>query len=163
MGGSGSTRWNLHWKKTTVEECKQLPISLFKKAIKHVLDHPGYACKGNVNWSRNGEPSGNIGYLVHLKNEIPEIRLQYNIVRTEKEMDYPIKFESTKLHWGSNRWWFICPLIKNGRPCYRRVGKLYLPNGYEYFGCRHCYELTYTSCQESHKYDFLFRKIRMPS
>ena len=24
-------------------------------------------------------------------------------------------------------------------------------------GCRHCHELTYTSCQESRKYDSLFR------
>ena len=90
--------------KDYIEECKQVSISLFKKAIKYILHHPGYACKGNVNWSRNGEPSGNIGYLVHLKNEIPETRLQYNIVKSEKEMDYLIKLESTKLHWGSDRW-----------------------------------------------------------
>jgi hypothetical protein len=37
----------------------------------------------------------------------------------------------------------------------RRVGKLYLPPGARYFGCRLCYDLTYTSCQESHKYDRL--------
>ena len=28
-----------------------------------------------------------------------------------------------------------------------------------YFGCRHCYELTYASCQESHTYDGLFRRM----
>ena len=66
-------------------------------------------------------------YHVYSNNNILEIRLQYNIVKIEKEMDYPIKLESTKLHWGSDRWWFICPLMKNGRPCYPRVGKLYLP------------------------------------
>jgi hypothetical protein len=38
-----------------------------------------------------------------------------------------------------------------------RVGKLYLPLGSRYFGCRHCHELTYASCQESHKYDTMFR------
>jgi hypothetical protein len=37
------------------------------------------------------------------------------------------------------------------------VGKLYLPPGGRYFGCRHCYNLTYTSCQESRKYDSAFR------
>jgi len=31
------------------------------------------------------------------------------------------------------------------------VGKLYLPPGGKYFGCRHCYNLTYKSCQESDK------------
>ena len=80
-------------------------------------------------------------------------------MKTEKEMDDPIKLESTKLHWGSDRWRFICPLIKNGRPCYRRVGKLYLLPGYEYFGCWNCYELTYTSCQESHKCDSFYKAL----
>jgi hypothetical protein len=37
------------------------------------------------------------------------------------------------------------------------VGKLYLPPGAGYYGCRHCHELTYTSCQESHQYDSLYR------
>jgi hypothetical protein len=35
------------------------------------------------------------------------------------------------------------------------VAKLYLPR--RYFGCRHCHGLTYTSCQESHKFDSLNR------
>jgi hypothetical protein len=42
-------------------------------------------------------------------------------------------------------------LVVSGSPCYRRVGKLYLPPGGRYFGCRHCYDLTYTSCQEHDK------------
>jgi hypothetical protein len=46
-----------------------------------------------------------------------------------------------------------------GPPCGRRVGKLYLPPCGRYFGCRHCYRLTYTSCQESHKYDDLYRSM----
>jgi hypothetical protein len=33
------------------------------------------------------------------------------------------------------------------------VGKLYLPPGGKFFGCRQCYDLTYESCQRSHKYD----------
>ena len=28
------------------------------------------------------------------------------------------------------------------------MGKLYLPPGARYFGCRRCHELTYRSCQE---------------
>ena len=44
-------------------------------------------------------------------------------------------------------WWFICPLIKDGIACNRRVLKLYIGGG-KYFGCRHCYELTYQSCQK---------------
>jgi hypothetical protein len=43
--------------------------------------------------------------------------------------------------------------------CGRRVGKLYLPPGGKYFGCRHCYNLTYTSSNESHEHDGLYRII----
>src|SRR5436309_2544304 len=31
--------------------------------------------------------------------------------------------------------------------------ELYLPPQGRYFGCRRCHDLTYTSCQESHKCD----------
>jgi hypothetical protein len=53
----------------------------------------------------------------------------------------------------------IFPLIVNGRSCGRRVGKRYLPPGARYFGCRRCHDLTYTSCQESHRYDRLFKSL----
>jgi hypothetical protein len=33
----------------------------------------------------------------------------------------------------------------------RRMGKRSLPPGDRYFGCRHCCELTYTSCQDRDK------------
>jgi hypothetical protein len=39
------------------------------------------------------------------------------------------------------------------------VAKLHLPSGGRYFGCRRCYDLTYRSCQESHKYDSLYRTL----
>jgi len=46
------------------------------------------------------------------------------------------------------RYWFICPLSVNGVYCGRRVGTLYLASGGPYFGCRHCYNLTYESRNE---------------
>jgi len=74
-------------------------------------------------------------------------------------MDYPVGLTTTPLPWGGVRWWFVCPLVVSGQACGRRVGKLYLPPGGRYFGCRHCYDLTYTSCQESHKFDGLYRML----
>jgi hypothetical protein len=38
-------------------------------------------------------------------------------------------------------------LIAAGVKCNRRVKKLFLPPGGQYFGCRHCYKLTYESAQ----------------
>jgi hypothetical protein len=62
--------------------------------------------------------------------------------------DYPIQLAETRCNFGGTRYWFICPLEKNGIPCGRRVGKLYMPPREMYLGCRHCYDLTYKSCQE---------------
>ena len=157
MGGYGSTRWNTHYKKTTVEECKTLPISLLKKSIKYVVENQGESWSGSVSWSYNNEPAGNIGYMVYSENDYPNVRLQYKFTDSGLEMDYPISLSHSELAWGAKRWWFICPLTKNGVVCNQRVGKLYLPPGGEYFGCRYCYNLTYSSCQESHKYDSFYK------
>jgi hypothetical protein len=75
------------------------------------------------------------------------------------DVQLPISLEPLPQHFGGIRWWARCPLILDGRPCRRRVGKLYLPPGARYFGCRGCYGLTYTSCQESHQDDVLVRAL----
>ena len=46
---------------------------------------------------------------------------------------------------GGIRCWFTCPPAVNGRPCGRRVQKLYLPTNARQFGCRLCYDLRYQS------------------
>jgi hypothetical protein len=47
----------------------------------------------------------------------------------------------------------------HGEECGRWVGKLYRPPGGRYFACRHCLDLTYVSCQKSHRYDGLFALV----
>jgi hypothetical protein len=85
------------------------------------------------------------------------VRLHYTFTRSGEKVDYRVRLLTTCLRHGTLRWWFACPLSVNGRPCGRRVGKLYLPPGGRYYGCRHCHRLTYRSCQESRKYDRLYR------
>lgn len=68
----------------------------------------------------------------------------------KKEFDYKVQLTTTPCNYGGVRYWFICPLIKNGQPCHRRVGVLYKAG--DYFGCRHCYELTYSSKNENRRY-----------
>ena len=51
-------------------------------------------------------------------------------------------FSGASTEFGGERWWFTCPLKVNDVNCNRRVGKLYLPPGANYFGCRSCHELT---------------------
>jgi hypothetical protein len=75
---------------------------------------------------------------------------------------YAVRLQRTRVRGGGLRWWFTCPLAVNHRPCGQRVGKLYLPPGGRYFGCRHCHGLTYTSCQEGHSGDAFFRRLARP-
>jgi hypothetical protein len=96
--------------------------------------------------SRCDGPTPSAGALAPLRASSPP---------TVAESPCP-RIATTRPRFGGLRWWFVCPLTVNGRPCGRRVGKLYLPPAGRYFGCRHCHDLTYTSCQTHDKrVDFL--------
>lgn len=60
-----------------------------------------------------------------------------------EQVTQEVSFDWTPCNYGGHRPWLIC------MNCGRRVAVLYL--GGKYFACRHCYNLTYTSCQESDK------------
>lgn len=60
-----------------------------------------------------------------------------------RAMDYMVFLDATPCHFGGKRDWFTCPIIKDGKYCERRVGILYLADGF--FACRHCLNLTYDS------------------
>lgn len=151
MGGYGSTRWALHTKKTTVEDCHKLTMSALTPYLRA-------AGRGSMSWTRGGRPSGSISFAI-IGNDHPEaIRLMYTLtdragIKTER--DYTIQLTHTLTPWGARRYWFTCPLAG----CGRRVGVLYLPPGGSYFGCRHCYNLTYTSAQEAGKYKGLYNML----
>ena len=135
----------------TVEECRRLSISKLKEW--------DYLCgyrAGAIQWTNaSGEVTDTIGIAVSLSLEgygENDVQLTYSMTDRstgeKKDFDYKIELESTPCHFGGVRWWFICPLWKNGVHCGRRVGKLYLPGNGTYFGCRHCHNLTYRSCKE---------------
>jgi len=149
---SYSSRW-------TVEECKTITTQFLNK---HKYFNGGVCYGGGMSWSRNGEKTGSIGFTVSTVEGDEYIRFQYTQTdrNTDKktELDYKVRLDWTNCYFGGRRWWFICPLIVNGRSCGRRVGSLHLGNG-KYFGCRHCYNLTYESSKESHKFDRLFRDM----
>jgi hypothetical protein len=120
----------------------------------------GVRRQGSWAWFRDEartKETSSIGYEVNTRDVPPWVRLFYTLTKSKEAIDYRIGLVTTRPRFGGLRWWFICPLVVNGRSCGRRVVKLYLPPGRRYFGCRHCYDLTYTSCQESRKYDSAFR------
>ncbi|MEK7153190.1 MAG: hypothetical protein AAB834_04530, partial [Patescibacteria group bacterium] len=61
----------------------------------------------------------------------------------KSDMDYKVNLITTPCHYGGVRYWFICPLTKNGSHCGRRVGVLYLCG--KYYGCRYCCNIAYQS------------------
>ena len=150
MGGYGSTRWGAYSKATTVEECRSLDVNRW---MREGIIAPDTRCYGSWVWtnSATGERAASIGYEVDTQGRLGWVRLYYTVTPWDGDpvdYDYKISLVSTTPNYGGRRWWFVCPLVKGGRSCYRRCGKLYLPPGGRYYGCRHCYELTYTSAQE---------------
>jgi len=165
MGGYGSGRWTWHSKRQTVEDALTLSLRPFKETFSR-----GQVWRGSVVWTNTatGKQTNSIGYEFYPVGvdresvQAGQLRLYYTTTRPsgEKvESDYRLDLETTPCNFGGVRWWFVCPLVKDGRPCRRRCGKLHKPFGALYFGCRACYDLTYTSCQESHKFDAMFAAL----
>jgi len=153
MGGYGSTRWGWYSKRLTVEECHKLHLSTMRGTIAQ-----GAGFWGTVYWTIGERPAGDITYRV----EAQGVRLVYTMTDkssgSKQDYSYLVGLARTFPHFGGVRYWFVCPLVG----CGRRVGVLYLPPGGRYFGCRHCYKLTYESAQEAHKYDGLYRRLGLP-
>jgi len=134
--------------KTTVEQATQL--SIFK--LKEFGLLRGYSAS-TLTWTHKASGKQNsIGITVDIEDE-PYVKVNYTITdRTtgkKTKYDYKINLTSTPCHFGGVRYWFICPLSVNGVYCGRRTGTLYLASGGNYFGCRHCYDLSYESRNES--------------
>lgn len=135
------------WKGTT-EASKRVELSWLKKQ-KYLDGFRG----GNINWSINGEPTGNINIQVDTYSDNPNIKFVYKVRRNGeewKDIDFSFRMESTPCRFGGKKWFFICGLSKNGQHCGKRVRILYQAG--DYFGCRHCADLTYDSCNESKRF-----------
>lgn len=162
MGGYGSGRRWTYSKKVTVEDSRSLNIS---KLHRDGLLKPG--CY-NLTWTNTGtgEKTGSISYALQRGQEgDPEgtlyMTLNYQLGKEKIPVAEPIKLEATRPNFGGVRYWFTCPLIVNGRPCNRRAGRLHLISGCQYFGCRNCLNLTYTSRQTHDKrFDHLNRLLK---
>ena len=107
---------------------------------------------GVVRWRRGDQEIGAIRYEIYLwSSEQGRLSLHYSVNGTPTHL--VVSMTSTALHSGGRRWWFVCPVTG------KRVGKLYLPEGATHFAGRKAHDLTYTSCQQSHRSDRLWRRI----
>ena len=146
MGCWGSGRWGYHCKATTVEECRVLDLGKLARKGAFVQWHAG-----SVRWLHGEEVAASLGYTVRPGGNRLILQLSYRWKRAGEDVILLIRLENTSMHFGECRWWGLCPLVVKGQACNRRVGKLYLPPGGRYFGCRICYRLTYRSAQEHDK------------
>ena len=162
MGGFGSGRWLETIRRNgAVEYCRVLSIRLLRKH--GLIDADKVAA---VQWR-------NEAGKVMLKADVETIinadadKTLIMVVRREvlstdgkqKTVEQRIRLTASACNYGGVRYWFECPVVKDGMYCGNRCAKLYLPDGQLYFGCRECYDLTYQSCQKSHKYDNLDKHL----
>src|ERR671920_160703 len=159
MGGTGSGRWTYHHKRRTVEECWALSIS----EVDRVLD---FSKPGSISHlfrptiPKTGKRMSPVRCMSKVGDDgKPLLGLSYTVKdrwSVEDRVEEVLRLQTTRPTFGGVLWWFSCPRVVDGEECGRRVGKLYRPPGGRYFACRRCLELTYVSCQKSHRYDGLF-------
>lgn len=153
MGGYGSSRWGLHDKAVTVEECLVVDVAKVAKGASLV------AASGTIHWGREDHPTAeSVAYRLRPAGGGAVLTLDYGCGDGGEGVELTIRLESTTPHYGGRRWWGRCSLVVDGKPCGRRVRKLYLPPGARYFGCRGCHGLTYASAQGHDKRADLFRR-----
>ncbi|MEW6407781.1 MAG: hypothetical protein AB1465_03765 [Patescibacteria group bacterium] len=144
--------------KAIAEQSNALSIFFLKKH--------GYLPQGE-SWSSGGAKwtigswENNISFVVKTSGDEPEtietsyIELIYTInARSADEkkenIRYKIPLITTPCNYGGKRYWFVCPLYKNGQYCGRRVGVIYSIS--KWFGCRHCGDIAYSKQMEGGKY-----------
>lgn len=137
----------------TVESSRKLDLTRLKQ-LGFLQKDGGYKSE-NIQWSTNGENTGEIQLIMNTV-DVQYIRLKYKIKNhwesEEKYRDYDYQFSLEKVpcHFGGFRWFVRCGLMKNDLFCGRRCRVLYSVG--DYFGCRHCANLTYESCNLSGRY-----------
>jgi hypothetical protein len=127
MGGYGSGRRGN--KKDTAEDYLCLDIAAFRRRGQWKV------LSGVITWSRGEVRTASVGCAVRDDG----IDLQWQTHGGESVRQH-VPITSVGVNYGS-RYYFCCPA------CERRVAKLFAGTK---FYCRHCYNLTYESCQKSH-------------
>jgi len=151
MGGLWSGTWTRPTRKPVVEQSIVLDTRPFTK-------RRWRGGRAIFRWMTNTGVELSIGVILSQEVGAPTLQLVYN--KREAKFRTAVWLTSTPVHFGGKRWWFRCPMKKDGVACVRRCAKLYCPLGSAQFGCRLCHGLSYRSCQEAHKME---RMREMPA
>jgi len=140
-------------RKITTQECTSIDVGQFRKMMS-----PFFENRHGVLGSAGDH--GSIGFCLRWEGQSPIVTLRYAIDREMVVIRIPLV--TTRTQFGGRRWWFKCPLAVDGTPCHRRAGKLFLPAGERFWGCRECHGLAYRSSQEAHQLERLSARWGLP-
>jgi hypothetical protein len=126
------------------EDCRHLSVYKLHEWGCFKVTHK----EGSISWQRGGNArKDHIEYMYNQSRSTFRVKYTVTDGYTREKMDvehlYPILI--TECNYGGQRYWFECSVYNGGVYCGRRVAKLYLGGGSNYFACRHCYDLTYES------------------
>jgi|SRR5208337_976342 len=143
MGGYGSGR---HGWRLTVEDC----ISLYSDQFERWGYLKPGLWSGGLTWSRNGNKIAGCGFHTNVDDFHASITFNYNY-KGEQHPDVEVNLYRYSPGFGGQCYLFLCPV------CRRKMRTLHFRDGE--IACRICHNLSYTSCNESHKYDSLFMRL----
>lgn len=131
--------------KITVQACKSLDANDYAR---WGYFKSGYRT-GTLRWTRNGNVTGTCGYYVQIDERDAFIRFSYEYNGEHRYVK--VNLSPYSPGFGGKRFFFVCPV------CGQRRRTLQIKGGE--IACRLCHGLTYQSCQESHRFDSIYRLI----
>lgn len=160
MGGYGSG-WH-RGARQTVDDALTFKVGALRRHIEaaervQAAGGLGVASTGTLTWTWPGGQTSTISFTVRVESAPGTVVRAVVVVLDYTADGVPVTvrvaLDTTTMHRGGTRHWMRCPA------CDGRCATLHLPGGARRFACRTCHALTYTSCQESHKFDSMFRRL----
>ena len=164
MGGFGSGAWaDVMTRKVNTGLCRTLSVKQFKQM--GIFDDDRSDEAFSIQWTNElGDDAGKVTITRQFSGNGNKtcLRLKTEGIVTAASQDtggfvtvtgQDVSITTTPCFYGGERNWFLCPAVVDGVLCENRAAKLHLPPGGTMFACRQCHDLTYESCQQSHKYD----------
>lgn len=147
------TYYSRFQRRYTTEECKRIDLVILRRG--RVFNVKGGTFNAvTIEWkSNNNDKIDTANILISLEKNPEEKFIHIVTAGQTQVIDQRVYLTSTPCNYGGVRYWFVCP-------CQKRVRIIYLSPEpkLDYFGCRHCLNLTYYSRNESkHPFCRMFR------
>jgi hypothetical protein len=139
-------------RRATCESCLSVDVREWHR--QGLLRHAGQ--RFTRSWARHGKPLGSID----VRTAADAVVLTIKGGNEWKSVEQRVPLVWTRCHLGGARPWFRCSASVGGRPCGRRVAKLFW-RGAPVFGCRQCCGLAYASQREIPRHRAIRRAQRL--